>query len=508
MSAPPFRSSYGHAALLSVPQMYQADAWAIEHGTPSLELMEAAGMAVAQEAILALKAEPKHTLIVVLCGTGNNGGDGFVAARVLHQQGYTVRLALAGDVAGLKGDALINAQRWQACGGGVSALAPDLLEGAGLVIDALFGAGLNRPLEGNALACVRVINERSLKCLAVDVPSGVDGNTGAILGDCPRCFATITFFRPKVGHALYPAKAFCGHIRVADIGIKADAVVTLGVKVFLNGTALWSLPQPHWSDHKYSRGHVLVFGGHAMSGAARLALRAARRVGAGLATACVPSEAFPLYAADAPGVLLMPWDTDSDIRSVLSGPRKNSYVIGPGLPANEATRRVVLEALTAESRTIVLDAGALTAFTGRLEELTTAIIKYNGTVVLTPHDGEYQRLFGSESGDRLHRAHFAAQQTGAVVLLKGADTVVASPDGYAGITVQAPPYLATAGSGDVLAGLIAGLAAQGMDGFTAALAGAWLHAEAGRAAGPGLIAEDLPECLPMILRRLHMTTSL
>ncbi|MFA7430550.1 MAG: NAD(P)H-hydrate dehydratase [Rhodospirillaceae bacterium] len=474
------------AAVLTVEQMYAADRAA---GPSGLALMEAAGMAVALEA----RRHLPRGRIAVLCGPGNNGGDGFVAARYLARAGWAVRVALLGDRAALKGDAAVNAARWR---GPVESLDPLVLDGCTGVVDALFGAGLARPLDGVAAEVVQAINARRLPCLAVDVPSGVNGDTGAVEGDAPWCTATVTFFRPKPGHLLQPGRARMGHLVVADIGIPDGVLEGIAPRCYVNGPALWNLPVPGPADHKYTRGHAVVIGGERMTGAGRLAARAARRAGAGLVTVAAPTSVLALYAADAPGVLTWPVE---DFAGLLADGRRNAVLLGPGGGAGEALRQHVL-AVLGTGRACVLDADALTSFADQPEALFAAIA---GPVVMTPHEGEFTRLFGQLAGSRLDRARAAAARSGAVVLLKGPDTVIVAPDGTAAITANAPPDLATAGSGDVLAGIILGLLAQGMEAFSAAAAGAWLHAGAGRAAGPGLIAEDLPEVLPAVVNRLR-----
>lgn len=474
------------AAVLTVGQMYAADRAATPSG---LALMEAAGLAVALEA----RRRLPRGRIAVLCGPGNNGGDGYVAARYLKRAGWAVRVAVLGAP---KGDAGVNAARWP---GPVEALSPAVLDGCSGVVDALFGAGLARPLDGVAAQVIEAINARRLPCLAVDVPSGVNGDTGTVEGCAPLCTATITFFRPKPGHLLQPGRARMGHLVVADIGIADSVLGAIGPRCFLNGPALWRLPVPGPGDHKYTRGHAVVVGGVHMTGAGRLAARAARRGGAGLVTVAAAESALALYAGDAPGVLTWPLDTGADLAALLADERRNALLLGPGGGRGEALRGRVLAAL-ATGRACVLDADALTSFADCADALFKAI---TGPTVLTPHDGEFNRLFGALPGIRLERARAAAVRSGAVVLLKGPDTVIAAPDGTAAITANAPSDLATAGSGDVLAGLILGLLAQGMDAFSAAAAGAWLHAEAGRAVGPGLIAEDLPEALPEVVSRLR-----
>ena len=481
--------------LLNVEEMYQAVAAAAKPGVPSLALMEAAGKAVFHE-IRRRWPTPRPTL--VLCGPGNNGGDGFVVARLLRDAGWPVRLALLGSRERLKGDAAINAERWS--GDIVLLGGPAILDGNELVIDALFGAGLARALEGPAKAVIEAINERRLACLSVDVPSGIDGNTGAILGAAPQAVATVTFFRPKPGHFLYPGRQRAGDLVVADIGIPDTVLTEIDPQTRVNGPALWldRFLWPTFDSNKYSRGHAVIAGGSEMTGAARLAARGARRIGTGLVTIAASPEAVPLYAADWPGTLVKGLARRGAFRELLDDKRRNAVLIGPGAGINEITHRRALAALAAGKAT-VLDADALTVFAKTPKTLFDAIAS---PCVLTPHEGEFVRLF-TVTGDKLTRARAAARQSGAVVLLKGADTVIAAPDGHAVIDVAGPPELATGGSGDVLAGFILGLLAQGMEAFDAACAATWLHGMAAAAFGPGLIAEDLLDTLPSVLRRLR-----
>jgi len=482
-------------ALLTPREMAAADRAAMA-AVPGAALMEAAGRAVADAV---MRRWPKRP-VAVLCGPGNNGGDGFVAARHLAAASWTVRLGLLGARAALQGDAAHHAALWT---GAVEPLAPALLDGAGLAVDAMFGAGLARPLDGAAKAMVDALASRALPVAAVDVPSGLDGASGAVLGAAPQAALTVTFFRKKPGHLLYPGRALCGTLVLADIGIPASVLGAIAPKTHENGPALWldAFPWPAPDGHKYRRGHLLVRGGAVMTGAARLGARAAARVGAGLVTLAAPEAAWPVYAASLTGVIVQPVAALADFQRLLADPRRNAVLIGPGAGTDEATRDAVLAALGA-SRAAVLDADALTVFAGDPGTLFRAIASA-GPTVLTPHEGEFAKLFGARQDDKLARARAAAAQSGAVVLLKGADTVVAAPDGRAVINVNAPPDLATAGSGDVLSGLIAGLLAQGLDPFRAAACAAWMHGAAASEFGPGLVAEDLIETLPRVLRRLR-----
>ena len=473
--------------VLSIAQMARADAAAIAAGIAGIELMENAGAAVT-EAILA-RYPPLP--VSVLCGPGNNGGDGFVVARRLARAGWPVRVALLGRRERLRGDAAIAARGWS---GAVVALEPGVLDGAGLVVDALLGAGLARPLEGAAQATIESVRAAGLPVVAVDVPSGVHGDTGEVLGVAARAATTVTFHRVKPGHLLLPGRDHVGELLVGDIGIPDGVMAELDVRTWANQRRRWraALPQRTASSHKYSHGHALVLGGGASSsGAARMAARAALRAGAGLVTVVCPEAASTVYAAQLTAVMVAPFAGQAGFAKALEDERRNAILLGPGGGVGEELRRRVLAALAA-GKACVLDADALTSFAGQPRQLFAAI---KGACLLTPHEGEFKRLF-DQSGDKLTRARAAAAESGAVVLLKGADTVVAAPDGRAIIQPAAPSALATAGSGDVLGGIALGLLAQGMPVFEAAAAAVWLHVEAARALGQGLIAEDLIEALP------------
>jgi hydroxyethylthiazole kinase-like uncharacterized protein yjeF len=487
--------------LLTTAEMAEADRLTIAGGSAGIVLMENAGRAVAERVAA---RHPPASRITVVAGPGNNGGDGFVAARILAERGYRVRLMLMGTRERLKGDAALAAQRWT---GAVEAAEPAALKDAEAVIDALFGAGLDRPVEGRARALIEAMSAAPF-VYAVDLPSGINGTTGAVMGAAVRATETVTFFRRKIGHLLLPGRLYCGDLHVADIGIPQDALARIAPRSFVNAPALWgtTFPRPRAGSHKYARGHaVVVSGGISSTGAARLAARGALRAGAGLVTIASPREALAVNAAANLAIMVRPVDGAHELAQFLSDARKNAVVLGPGGGVGRAMRDMAEAALAGE-RAVVLDADALTSFTENPDALIAARARHRGTCVLTPHEGEFVRLFASRpdilSGTKLERARAAAKATGAVVLLKGSDTVIAAPDGGAAITDNAPPELATAGSGDVLAGFIAALTAQGMDGFAAAAAAAWLHGEAGRECGPGLIAEDLPEAVPAIYRRL------
>jgi NAD(P)H-hydrate epimerase len=480
-------------ALLTPGQMGEADRLTIVGGTSGTVLMENAGRAVADA--ISRRWPPRPA--AVLCGPGNNGGDGFVAARILAERGWPVQLALLGERATLKGDAAWAASLWT---GPVEPLSVEAIDGAGLIVDALFGAGLARPIDGVAAEVITAIGERHVPVVAVDVPSGLDGASGAIRGVAPQATLTVTFFRRKPGHLLLPGRVLCGDTIVAPIGIGAGVLDTVAPDTGANHPAWWlgDLPWATAVGHKYSRGHALIAGGAVMTGAARLAARAAARVGAGLVTVAAPEPAFPIYAAALTGIIVAPIAATGDFEALLADKRRNAALIGPGAGTDPETRDKALAILAAGKRT-VLDADALTVFAENPDALFKAI---RSPCVLTPHEGEFTRLFDA-SGSKLERARRAAKASGAVVLLKGADTVIAAPDGRAAINENAPPELATAGSGDVLAGIVLGLLAQGMPAFEAASAAAWLHGAAAHAFGAGLIAEDLVDSLPAALADLQ-----
>lgn len=483
-------------ALLSIEEMTSADQMTVQAGTPGLALMERAGEAIVE--VLNEKFQPGTLL--VLTGPGNNGGDGFVAARLAQRAGWRVRIGIWGDVNELRGEAAEMARRWN---GFVRPATPELIEGTDVIIDALFGAGLSRPIEGELRLLVDAINMSEACVISADIPSGIDGNTGAVCGAAVRADVTVTFFRAKPGHFLMPGRGHCGELRIADIGIPESVLEEIQPAVFKNAPDIWlqEFPLPNPMGHKYHRGHTLVMsGGPLNTGAARLAAESALRIGAGLVTVLSPSEASLVNAAHLTAVMVRECDSAREIAGICQETRAKSVVIGPAAGINEKTRANVQEFLATDIP-VVLDADALSVFQGAPQDLFRMM---RGNCVLTPHEGEFDRLFPnmlSQAGSRVAAVREAARRAGAVTLLKGADTVIASPDGgMAVINTNAPPDLATAGAGDVLAGLIAGLLAQGMPAFEATCAAAWIHGQAARHFGRGLTAEDLPAMVPASLR--------
>ena len=472
--------------ILTVAEMGQADAAAIAAGTPGTVLMERAGEAVTE----AICARFRPQTATVLCGPGNNGGDGYVVARLLKARGWPVEvLALSAPTAA---DARAARALWDGPVGVLGGELPD-----GIYVDAMFGAGLARPLDGAAAFAAQKLAATPERVVAVDTPSGAPGDTGKPLGPSVCAGLTVTFHARKPVHVLEPGRGLCGEVVVADIGLGSTPT-----QLFENGPELWGqrYPWPLTTTHKHARGRLIVVSGDAWStGAARLAARGGLRIGAGLVTIFSPTEALAVNAAHLEAVMLRGFDTDLELEEQAAD--VDAAVIGPAAGVTENTLLNVM-ALARTGAALVIDADAITVFRDDPEELFSLLDRDD---VLTPHPGEFERLFKgllAASPERITAARRAAQRAGAVVLLKGADTVIAAPDGRAAVNVNGSPWLATAGSGDVLAGFIGGLVAQGMESFEAACAAAWIHAEAGESHGPGLIAEDLPGLAPAVLRRL------
>ncbi|WP_321446671.1 NAD(P)H-hydrate dehydratase [uncultured Cohaesibacter sp.] len=515
--------------ILTPKQMGEADRLTIEGGVDGYQLMESAGQAVATAAIDLLERKTgsgASGMVCILCGPGNNGGDGFVAAQLLEEEGWSVIIGCSVEVDDLKGDARQAAEEW---GDEVYALSASLWDDSDIVIDALFGAGLDRPVTGEIAELIDALNMSGLPVLSVDLPSGVEGASGQIGGSAVRADQTVTFFRKKPGHLLYPGKASCGRLLVVDIGIDADVLEETGCCAFENGPALWLGNWPEalkpldviqaerLADHKFHRGHCLVLSGDALhSGAARLAARAALRAGAGLVTLAPPEEAAQSVAQHVTSIMIEPMKIAGSLDGLFDKRDCDILVAGPALGTGGDQQRLIEQALELDMG-LLFDADGITCFAEGVAagSMSMAMMHdspaaQSGRLVLTPHEGEFARLFPDLSYrmreekrlSKLDCAVAASQRSGAVIILKGADTVVASPDGYAVIHSQGIPYLATAGSGDVLAGIVGGLMAQGMPAFDAASGAVWLHSQAGSTLGPGLISEDLIEVLPKVYEAL------
>jgi NAD(P)H-hydrate epimerase len=501
-------------AVVTTAEMAAVDRTAAAAGTPTAVLMDRAGRAVADRAERML-AEQGGGDILLLCGPGNNGGDGFVAASLLLARGHGVTVATLGPVSELRGDAAAAAAAWQGPVVAAAAVEPDR---HALVVDALFGAGLSRPLDGAVRALIARVAAARCRVLAVDLPSGLSGDSGAVMGAALRADETVTFVRLKPGHLLMPGRELCGTVTLADLGVDDAALDGIGPRLFHDTPALWwrHYPKPAAAGHKYSRGHLLVVSGPMPTlGASRLAARAGLRGGAGLVTLASPEDGLAAHAAQLTAVMLKPFAGPPDLAAILADARKNAVVLGPGLGHHDDTPALVAAALApgGATRAAVLDADALTLFAGRPDALAALVARAPGPVVVTPHDGEFARLFDgdpevAQASSKVERARAGARRLGAVLVLKGPDTVVAAPDGRAAISGEDAPWLATAGTGDVLAGLVGGLLAASMPGFEAACAAVWIHAAAGRRVGPGLISEDLPDAIPAVLRELFGRTDL
>ncbi len=496
MSHPFDPQSWNRHALLTADEMRRAEEICCARGPlVSYDLMQSAGRAVAR----VVQDRWKPCRVLVLCGPGNNGGDGYIAAEALRAAGWQVKIAatLSNNPSQ---DAACAALAWQ---GETHPLSSNNFDQADLVIDALFGTGLRRPIDGDLAPIIEALNASKKPVVAVDIPSGVDSDTGKNLGIAVQANVTVTFFRKKPGHLLLPGATLSGDVFVAQIGMEDSLLEGEKIIAAENNPDLWLsvFPFPKPEGHKYTRGHALVYGGAIMTGASRLAARAAQRLGAGLVTLAAPQNVVALYAVALESVIVRQADKVDGWRALANDAKKNVILIGPGAGVRKELRDFVLEVL-ATRKPCVLDADALTAFADGPQTLFKAL---HPDCALTPHEGEFARLFGASvdsQADKITRTRKAAALAGSVVLLKGADTVIASPNGHAVVNHNAPPWLATAGAGDVLGGMILGLLAAGMPVFAAATAAAWLHGCIANNFGPGLIAEDLVEGIPGALKGL------
>lgn len=462
--------------VLTAAAMQQIDAAAIAGGMPGVQMMKAAGAGAAREIINAFAPCP----VLVLCGPGNNGGDGLIAAQHLKKSGWPVRVAC------MKRSPMKNPE-WD---GAREELNSNLsVHQTGLIVDAVFGVGFHGALQPELAMLFEKIKARKIPIVAIDIPTGLNATTGAADPGTLKATLTITFCRKKIGQVLLPGKSYCGRVVVADIGISDQTVAALNTLCFENDPALWlkDFPLPGHDSHKYTRGHAVVYGGAKRTGAARLAAAAAQKIGAGLVTITSPRECLSLYAGYRASIMTDECNSAEDLKTILRDERKNAFLIGPGAGIHDAVKKDI-EIILSFNRSGVLDADVFSIYAQNAGELFE---KLSPRHVLTPHEGEFERLFGHIDGSKAERAVKAAKLSNAVVLLKGADTVIADPAGMHVVNTNAPPTLATAGSGDVLAGLITGLIAQEMPPFMAACAAVWLHGQAAQNHGFGLTAEDI-----------------
>ncbi|EHH04310.1 hypothetical protein ATCR1_18520 [Agrobacterium tumefaciens CCNWGS0286] len=482
-------TSLSDLSLFDPSVMARIDAAAGQSGIPLYDLMERAGQAVAASV---LRHYPQAQRFVVLCGGGNNGGDGYVAARALMESGAVVVVHHLGDAGTLRGDARMAFER--------SGMAPlplgDYAPLAGdVVIDAVFGAGLSRDIPRELARIIEVVTSAKVPVLAVDLPSGLCGRRGVPLGASFTAERTVTFMARKPGHLLMPGRALCGALEVFDIGIPSRILTDHAGPVAENHPLVWrdALPASDIETHKFRRGHLTVFSGPAhATGASRMTALAALKAGAGIVAVAAPRQALDVLSVTLTAVMNAPMDDADDLRLWLDDRRHGAFVLGPGFGDLDKARQFV--SLLGD-KAVVLDADAITAFKDHTETLSERITSGTGKFILTPHEGEFARLFPDLAADRtlskIERAQVASARSGAVLVYKGADTVIAAPDGRALVNTNAPASLATAGSGDVLAGIIGALLAQGAPAFEAAAAGVWLHGQAGHRAGDGMTAEDL-----------------
>lgn len=509
--------------ILTAAQMRALESAAMARGVTGGALMERAGQAVVDAL---LETWPRHAQAdsrqpwraLVLCGPGNNGGDGYVVARLLSMRGWSVTVWTLGDADRLPPDARAAHARWLERGAVLPLPAPIPPIRADVVVDALFGTGLTRPIDPALAELLAAIDEARHRpgrgphgqaignIVAIDIPSGLNADSGLVPGPDPHAFLpadlTVTFHAPKLGHVLGEGPAACGRLVVADIGLTGGAEGAARLVPAPRGLA-------KTGEHKYHHGHALILGGGAgRCGAARLAARGALRIGAGLVTLAPRPEAMAENAARLDAVMLAPVADAGDLAALLADRRLNAVVLGPGLGHDRA--RALVPAVLDSRRAAVLDADALSAFA---DDPAALLARLHPGAVLTPHEGEFARLFPALAArlpepldNRVEIVRQAAAQAGCTLLLKGPATVIAGPEGAASVHVAAygwaAPWLATAGAGDVLAGMIGGLLARGFGPMRAAEAATWLHAAAARAFGPGLIAEDLPDALPGILATL------
>lgn len=487
--------------LLTAQQSRDLDAEAIKLGVTGESLMEAAGRAVADmlAEYIGTPLEAGGT-VIILCGPGNNGGDGFVAARHLEEWGYPISLRCAVLPSKLKGDAKLAANKWR---GPVEAMSATGFKEAAAIVDCLFGTGLNKPIEGELAEIISAVNSAGTFVLAVDIPSGLSADTGLPVGPCVEAGATITFNFKKIGHVIVPGRYLCGgnsNIVVSDIGVPNKAFSAINPQDSENIPDFWgsNFPFSGPQTHKYGRGHMLVLGGKEPTlGASRLASLAGLRVGAGLVTLAAPSETYPVQASALMDVMVRRFDSAFGFMGIVNDPRIKAVLVGPGAGRGEKTVDLVKQ-VGAKKKHLVLDADALASLVGRREVIHEL---KSPEIVLTPHEGEFAKLFPELdfNADRLDAVRRAAKTTETVIVLKGVSTVVAAPDGRVSIATNAPSWLSVGGTGDVLSGMVCGLMTQGMPAFEAASAGVWIHGEAGMKAGRGLIASDLLDVIPKVL---------
>jgi hydroxyethylthiazole kinase-like uncharacterized protein yjeF len=505
--------------LFSLNEMQRADALAMQSGILGLSLMEQAGNRVAYN-IEQICEGPSR--LCILAGPGNNGGDAFVVARLLSERAYkidTFNVCLkAVHNSDKESDAKKMREKWVKEGAKLHSIEDwttlkESIDSSALIIDGVFGAGLSRNIEGPLIEIIEFINQANTPVLAIDVPTGMNGNTGQIMGSALIADYTVSFHAPKQGHKLYPGKDLCGKLYIEDIGIPDRVTKTIAPKQYENTPDLWKacLKPRSSQSHKYNYGAVLVVvGDHTMRGASVLSSNAAIKAGAGLVTLALNKEEEGTVHPKSFAAIMhnvIPETSDEKGWDQLFAEKKiTAALIGPGACPTEETRQKCL-ALLKQNSLVVIDAGALTAFQDHREALIESLSERSlahPKVILTPHEGEFKKLFPAlDLSDKVNAAREAAKETQSIVLIKGADTVIASPDGRVMINTNAPPTLATAGTGDVLAGIITALASnKDNPAFEAAAAGVYIHAECANQISLELVADDLVGQIPIAKKKV------
>ncbi len=474
--------------VLRTSEVRDLESQAVQEGTPVKALMERASAVIVEEILAHFSIRPT----LVLCGPGNNGGDAYGVAVKLLEIGWPVEvMTVLPANSKTSNEAAYFKEKYKK-----KPLSPDTsLDAFELIIDGIFGTGLKKDLSADLQVLIHKINLLSLPVISVDIPTGIDSDTGEIRGASLHAKMTVTFNYRKPGHLLYPGKLSCGEVILKDIGLgKARSPM-----IFVNHPELWfdDFPIPGPLDHKYHRGHALLFGGEEFTGATQLAALAARRAGAGLVSIACTERTHPIYALSTPGTITSVIRSFEEWEALLKDERKNALLLGPGLTPSPETKKTVLAALKTKRR-IVLDAGALKAFLP--DDVNALFSALHDQVVLTPHEGEFKEIFGTLSGSKIERALEAANKSGGLIYLKGADSVMATPQCHVLLQDNAPPWLSTAGTGDVLAGLILAFLAQGASPLHACGMASWIHGESAHHAGFGMIAEDLLDHLQNALQ--------
>ena len=463
---------------------------------PSFSLMKKAGKKSAEY----INDHFKKKDILIICGTGGNGGDGFILGQELYKKyKWKVQISIIGNVKDIQGDAL---KAFKKLSLKVLDFKKINLKKIDYIVDAIYGIGLSRPIKNNSLETLQIIHKTKIPVIALDIPSGVDCDDGSILGFALNCLITLTFSYPKIGQFLLPGSIKCGKIVVLNIGISNNSVNKFIPNIYLNSKSLWvdKINWPKENDHKYSRGYTLVIGGpKEMTGASRLTAISAHRAGSGIVALAADNNSKDIYYKTLLSQIVKNYKNKKEFNSILSDHRIDVIIIGPGLKPNNSSK-IKIKDIVKTNKKIILDAGAITCFKNDTKNFTKLI--QNKDVIITPHEGEFKILFPRLKGSLVDKAIYAAKKLNSIVVLKGATTIIASPDKKVIINQHGSKWLSTAGSGDVLAGLIGGLISNKMEIFYAAACATWIHKEAGIILGPGLIADDIPDILPKIIKKI------